>query len=213
MTAMQNGAPSIYRRGFMFVLSSPSGAGKTTLSRMLLELDKNIVMSVSATTRPMRPNEREAVDYYFIPHEEFRHKVQNHEFLEYAEVFGNMYGTPSQPVDRALDAGKDVLFDIDWQGTHQQDLASIFILPPSMEELEKRLRKRAEDSHEVIQQRMDKASDEISHWHAYDYVIVNYDLAESLKKIQAILEAERCKRTRQQGLYDFVENELLRQAF
>jgi guanylate kinase len=216
---MPEGAPKIYRRGFMFVLSSPSGAGKTTLSRMLLDLDRNLTMSVSATTRPMRPNEREGVDYYFIGKDIFQQKVAEKQFLEHAEVFGNMYGTPAQAVDDALSGGRDVLFDIDWQGTQQlkqtrpADLVSIFILPPSMKELEARLKKRAEDSAEVIAKRMDKASDEISHWNAYDYVIINYDLQESLRRIQAILEAERSRRTRQQGLYDFVENELLRQAF
>lgn len=216
---MPQGAPKIYRRGFMFVLSSPSGAGKTTLSRMLLELDKNLVMSVSATTRAMRPNEKEGTDYFFVNHDKFQQMVAAGEFLEHAEVFGNRYGTPAAPVDKALSAGTDVLFDIDWQGTQQlksrrpEDLVSIFILPPSMKELEARLRKRAEDSAEVIAGRMAKASDEISHWNAYDYVIVNYDLKESLGRIQSILEAERARRVRQQGLFDFVENELLKQVF
>lgn len=216
---MPEGAPKIYRRGFMFVLSSPSGAGKTTLSRMLLELDKNLEMSVSATTRSMRPNERDGVDYFFVDQPKFREMVEAREFLEYAEVFGNSYGTPLQPVDKALKSGTDVLFDIDWQGTMQlrerraEDLVSIFILPPSMKELEARLRKRAEDSAEVIAGRMAKASDEISHWNSYDYVIVNYDLKESLNRIQSILEAERARRVRQQGLFDFVENELLNRVF
>ncbi len=209
-------APKIYRRGFMFVLSSPSGAGKTTLSRRLLELDKNLMMSVSATTRAMRPNEKEGVDYYFVTKGKFRDMVARKDFLEHAEVFGNMYGTPADPVDSALDAGRDVLFDIDWQGTKQlretrpRDLVSIFILPPSMKELEARLRKRAEDSDEVIGVRMAQASDEISHWNTYDYVVINFDIEESLHRVQCILEAERVRRTRQHGLTDFVENKLLK---
>ncbi len=201
----------IRRSGFMFVLSSPSGAGKTTISRLLLDRDDNLVMSVSATTRPMRPNETDGVDYHFVSEEKFVAMVAHDEFLECAEVFGHQYGTPEKVVDEALAAGTDVLFDIDWQGTHQiekkrrRDLVSVFILPPSMKELESRLRKRAQDSDEVIRNRMSKASNEISNWFAYDYVIVNHDVEESLGKVLAILNAERQRRERQDGLGDFVK--------
>jgi len=200
------------RRGFMFVLSSPSGAGKTTLSRLLLEQDDNIEMSVSATTRKKRPNEKDGVDYYFVEKDDFQKMIDNDEFLEHAEVFDNFYGTPANKVNESLEKGIDVLFDIDWQGTKQlakkcrDDLVSIFILPPSMEELESRLRKRAQDSDDVIKSRMEKASNEISHWDAYDYVLINRDLEESQDKILAILKAERQKRIRQQELGDFVNN-------
>ncbi len=200
----------IDRRGFMFVLSSPSGAGKTTISRLLLEADDNLTMSISATTRPMRPKEIDGEDYYFIDKEKFSLMVAGGEFLECAEVFDHYYGTPEKKVNESLDAGIDVLFDIDWQGTqqvaknHRDDLVSIFILPPSMQELENRLRKRAQDSDEIIVSRMSKASNEISHWHAYDYVLVNNDVGDSLAKVKAILQAERQKRIRQDGLADFV---------
>jgi len=199
------------RRGFMFVLSSPSGAGKTTLSRMLLESDKNIVMSISATTRQKRPDEIEGKDYFFVSKERFDQMAENDEFLENAKVFDNSYGTPRKMVDDALDLGSDVLFDIDWQGTKQlakkrrDDLVSVFILPPSMKELENRLKNRAQDSEEVIKKRMAKANDEISHWDSYDYVVINSDLEDSLKKISAILQSERQKRIRQQGLAEFVK--------
>lgn len=193
------------------MLSSPSGAGKTTLSRLLLEKDLNLKMSVSVTTRNKRPNEVEGRDYYFVDEASFRRRIDRNEFLEYAEVFGRLYGTPAEVVERQLDAGVDVLFDIDWQGTEQittrcrGDVVSVFILPPSMAELEKRLRTRAQDDEETIRTRMSKASDEISHWHAYDYVMVNHDVEKSLQAIHAILQAERLRRVRQHGLEMFVD--------
>lgn len=202
----------IRRRGLMLVLSSPSGAGKTTISRRLLDRDGGITMSVSVTTRPMRPGEVPGVDYCFVDMPEFERMAKMGELLEYAEVFGNCYGTPKATVEQALAAGRDVLFDIDWQGTQQlaenarTDLVSVFILPPSGAELERRLHSRAQDSAEVIAQRMAKASDEISHWAEYDYVIVNHDLEESVASVQAILRAERLKRTRQIGLPKFVQS-------
>ena len=200
----------------MLVLSSPSGAGKTTISRLLLESDDNLTLSVSATTRSKRPKEQDEVDYYFLNKDTFEEKIQHGEFLEYAEVFGHYYGTPSESVEKELDEGVDVLFDIDWQGTHQlaakarNDLVSIFILPPSMQELERRLRSRGQDSDQVITQRMDKANHEISHWDSYDYVIINESLEDSLQKVSSILRSERLRRVRQHGLPDMV-NGLLRQ--
>jgi guanylate kinase len=194
----------------MLVLSSPSGAGKTTLSRKLLESDKNISLSVSATTRPMRPGEVHGKDYYFLSHEDFEMWLKQDRFLEHATVFGHRYGTPQVLVNGALAAGQDVLFDIDWQGTQQLekkmrcDLVSVFILPPSHEELERRLRNRAQDSAETVAGRMAKAMDEISHWEEYTYVIVNHSLEEALSQLQAILIAERLKRDRQTGIADFV---------
>ena len=201
----------ITRRGLMLVLSSPSGAGKTTISRRLLDRDPGITMSVSVTTRPMRPGEQPGVDYYFVDMPEFDRMAEEGELLEHARVFGNCYGTPRSTVEKALGAGRDVLFDIDWQGTQQlaanarADLVSIFVLPPSGEELERRLHTRAQDSAEVIAQRMAKASDEISHWAEYDYVIVNHDVDESVASVQAILRAERLRRNRQVGLPGFVQ--------
>jgi guanylate kinase len=201
---------NIARRGLMLVLSSPSGAGKTTLSRLLLESDGNISLSVSATTRPMRPGEVHGKDYHFISQEEFADWVAGGRFLEHATVFGNRYGTPSHLVNDALGGGRDVLFDIDWQGTQQlkekarDDLVSVFILPPSHDELERRLRTRAQDSDEVVAARMGKAADEISHWPEYDYVIVNTSVDKALGDIQAILNAERLRRTRQTGISEFV---------
>jgi guanylate kinase len=201
---------SIQRRGLMLVLSSPSGAGKTTISRLLLDQDPDITMSVSVTTRPPRPGEVEGKDYYFVDHARFDRMVEEGALLEHARVFGNMYGTPSQPVFAALEAGRDVLFDIDWQGTQQlsgkarTDVVRIFILPPSTEELEKRLRTRAQDSDEVVAARMAKASEEMSHWAEYDYVVVNVDVGESLAKVKAILAAERARRERQVGMAEFV---------
>ena len=195
----------------MLVLSSPSGAGKTTISRLLLPADDRIDLSVSATTRPKRPNEIDGVDYHFVDQETFDAMVAGGEFLEHAHVFGHSYGTPRAAVEEALEAGDDVLFDIDWQGTQQlaekaaKDLVRIFILPPSTEELERRLRKRAQDPEEVLQGRMAKAADEMSHWAEYDYIVVNHDVAESLAQVQAILAAERLKRERLVGLHDFVE--------
>jgi guanylate kinase len=204
---------AIQRRGLMLVLSSPSGAGKTTLSRQLLENDSQIELSVSYTTRPKRPSERDGTDYHFVDTVTFRGMVERNEFLEYAEVFGNYYGTPRQPVEAGLDGGLDILFDIDWQGTQQlrarekerADLVTIFILPPSTRELERRLITRAQDSKEVVAQRMAKAADEMSRWDAYDYVIINRDIATSLIQLKAILTAERLKQRRQVGLSGFVK--------
>jgi guanylate kinase len=201
----------IERRGLMLVLSSPSGAGKTTISRMLLEGDDNISLSVSVTTRPMRPGEVDGVDYFFIDPDEFGLMLNRQELLEHAKVFDHYYGTPKGAVEEALSAGKDVLFDIDWQGEQQlkqaalTDLASVFILPPSTEELARRLQNRASDPPDVVAARMAKAPDEISHWPEYDYIIVNYDIDDSVAKVRAILAAERLKRERQVGLTAFVK--------
>jgi guanylate kinase len=200
----------IKRRGLMLVLSSPSGAGKTTISRALLERDGNLSLSISATTRPMRPGEREGVHYHFVDQARFDRMVAEGALLEHAKVFGNSYGTPRAPVDEALAAGGDVLFDIDWQGTQQlaerarKDLVAVFILPPSTQELERRLHMRAQDSDAEVAKRMAKAADEMSHWAEYDYIIVNTDLEASVRRVQAILEAERLRRERQVGLHDFV---------
>jgi guanylate kinase len=200
----------IKRRGLMLVLSSPSGAGKTTLSRALLEGDANITLSVSATTRPKRPNETDGRDYHFVSPEKFAQMIAKDEFFEHATVFNNSYGTPKQPVLSALGRGRDVLFDIDWQGTQQmkerarEDLVSIFILPPSHDELERRLKTRAQDSDEVVAGRMAKAASEISHWPEYDYVIVNEDMSRALLQVKSILEAERARRTRLIGVGEFV---------
>ena len=202
---------TILRRGLMLVLSSPSGAGKTTICRHLLPADDQINLSISATTRPKRPNEIDGADYHFVDQETFDAMVAGDEFLEHANVFGHYYGTPRAAVEEALEAGDDVLFDIDWQGTQQlaekaaKDLVRIFILPPSTEELERRLRSRAQDPEDVLQGRMAKAADEMSHWAEYDYIIVNHDVAESLVQVQAILAAERLKRERRVGLHEFVE--------
>ncbi len=201
---------SIHRRGLMLVLSSPSGAGKTTLSRLLLDADPNISLSVSATTRPPRPGEVDGKDYSFVDRPTFDRMVEEDAFLEHAVVFDNCYGTPAAPVFEALDAGRDVLFDIDWQGTQQladkagDDLVRVFVLPPSVEALEQRLRKRAQDPEDVVRGRMAKASEEMSHFSEYEYVIVNDDLDKSHRQIVSILEAERTKRTRQTGLVEFV---------
>ena len=201
---------NISRRGLMLVLSSPSGAGKTTLSRRLLENDRNISLSVSATTRAMRPGEVHGKDYHFLKMEEFEAWLAEGKFLEHAMVFGNRYGTPSHLVTDELGAGRDVLFDIDWQGTQQlkekmrDDLVSIFILPPSHDELERRLKTRAQDSAEIVAGRMAKAADEISHWPEYDYVVVNSDVEKALADIQAVLNAERLRRSRQTGISEFV---------
>jgi guanylate kinase len=206
-----NGASAIQRRGLMLVLSSPSGAGKTTLSRQLLDNDKQIQLSVSFTTRQKRPGERDGVDYRFVDTATFRGMIERKQFLEYAEVFGNYYGTPRGPVDDALNAGKDMLFDIDWQGTQQlrdkgrADLVTVFILPPSTRDLEKRLLTRAQDPKEIVAQRMAKAADEMSHWAEYDYVVVNSDIGTSLTNLKAILTAERLKRERQVGMSGFVK--------
>jgi guanylate kinase len=200
----------VERRGLMLVLSSPSGAGKTSISRELLSRDKNLFMSVSATTRPKRPGEVEGKDYYFVPAEGFEGMVTRGEFLEHATVFGNRYGTPIAPVEKALAEGHDVLFDIDWQGTQQiasklpDDLVTVFILPPSTKDLEQRLTTRAQDPPDVVAQRMAKAADEMSHWDAYDYIIINRDLAQSVGEVQAVLAAERLSRRRLIGVSEFV---------
>jgi len=206
-----NGMSAIQRRGLMLVLSSPSGAGKTTLSRQLLDNDSQIHLSVSCTTRQKRPGERDGVDYRFVDTATFRGMIERKQFLEYAEVFGNYYGTPRAPVEAALNAGRDMLFDIDWQGTQQlkdkgrADLVTVFILPPSTRDLEKRLLTRAQDPKEIVAQRMAKAADEMSHWAEYDYVVVNSDIGTSLTNLKAILTAERLKRERQVGMSNFVK--------
>ena len=203
--------PVISRRGLMLVLSSPSGAGKTTISRSLLKRDPNLVLSVSVTTRPQRRGEVPGVDYDFTDTASFQRMIAQRELLEYAQVFGNFYGTPRRPVEAALSAGKDMLFDIDWQGTQQlaasarDDLVSVFVLPPSTAELERRLKERAQDPPDVVAARMAKAADEMSHWAEYDYVVVNEDLAASVTSVERILGAERLKRHRQTGLVDFVK--------
>ncbi|MDF1793444.1 MAG: guanylate kinase [Thalassobaculaceae bacterium] len=200
----------ITRRGLMLVLSSPSGAGKTSISRKLLETEDDLSLSISVTTRPRRPGEVEGQDYLFVDATEFQLMVNRRQLLEHAKVFGNYYGTPRGPVEAALAAGQDVLFDIDWQGTQQleanasRDLVSVFILPPSTRELERRLRTRAQDSDEVVAQRMAKAADEISHYPEYQYILLNDDMASSVARVRAILHAERIKRERLVGLPDFV---------
>ncbi len=201
---------TIERRGLMLVLSSPSGAGKTTLSRLLLNADRGVELSVSVTTRPRRRGEIDGRDYHFIGRTHFQTMAKTRRLLEWAEVFGHWYGTPRRPVEKALRSGRDVLFDIDWQGTQQlrekarDDLVSVFILPPSVRELERRLRRRAQDSKETIGSRMAKAAGEMSHWPEYDYVIVNRDIEVAFAEVMAILAAERRKRERQVGLSDFV---------
>ena len=200
----------IARRGLMLVLSSPSGAGKTTLSRLLLGADRNVDLSISVTTRPKRRGEINGRDYHFIDRARFDDMVAGGELLEWAEVFEHRYGTPRRPVIKALQAGRDVLFDIDWQGTQQlrekarTDLVSVFVLPPTTKELERRLKQRAQDSKSVIGSRMAKAAGEMSHWPEYDYVIVNRDKRQAFAELRAILAAERLKRERQIGLSDFV---------
>ena len=202
---------NIARRGLMLVLSSPSGAGKTTISRLLLEKETNISMSVSATTRPKRPGEVEGRDYYFIDPTEFNLMVNRRELLEHAKVFGHYYGTPRAPVKNALEAGSDVIFDIDWQGAQQltekarHDIVSVFILPPSTEELDRRLYQRAQDSAGVVAARMAKAPDEMSHWAEYDFIVINQDVENSVSQVQAILAAERLRRHRQIGLSELVK--------
>ena len=201
---------AIARRGLMLVLSSPSGAGKTTLSRKLLEADPGVELSVSVTTRKQRPGEVDGHDYHFIDAARFEAMVKQGELLESAQVFGNRYGTPRAPVEAALANGHDVLFDVDWQGTQQlrgkakHDLVSIFVLPPSISALEQRLRRRAQDPDDVIRARMATAANEMSHWDAYDYVVINTDIDRAFNEVQTILAAERLKRGRQTGLSDFV---------
>ncbi|UPK39727.1 guanylate kinase [Bradyrhizobium sp. 186] len=210
MTTSGHGTDGVERRGLMFVLSSPSGAGKTTLSRMLIAETPGLQMSVSATTRPMRPGEVDGKDYFFVDQNRFETMVTNGELLEWANVFGNRYGTPRGPVDAALAAGNDVLFDIDWQGTQQlrdrsgKDVVSVFILPPSVAALEQRLHTRAQDSDEVIRGRMKKAGDEMSHFDAYDYIVVNDNIGIAFEAVRSILRAEQLKRERQVGLEGFV---------
>ncbi len=198
------------RRGLLLILSSPSGAGKSTLSRMLMDWDPTMRFSVSATTRPPRPGEEDGREYFFRSRQDFEAMVQSGEMLEHAEVFGNLYGSPRAPVLVAMEAGTDTVFDIDWQGGQQikqamrGDVVSIFILPPSIAELDRRLRDRAQDSDEVIAGRMAKSRDEISHWAEYDYVLVNDDLAQTFARLQTILSAERLRRDRQPQLSAFV---------
>ena len=200
----------ILRRGLMLVFSSPSGAGKSTISKAILGIHENLAMSISATTRPIRPGEVDGKDYIFIDQAKFDQMVERRELLEYATVFGNSYGTPRAPVEEAVSHGHDVMFDVDWQGTQQlkqnarEDLVSIFILPPTIVELERRLYARAQDTAEVVKGRMAKATSEMSHWAEYDYVIINHDLDESVKQVEAILAAERLRRDRRIGLGEFV---------
>src|SRR6202795_796921 len=216
MTADGQGFDGVERAGLWFVLSSPSGAGKTTLSRLLIERMPGLTMSVSATTRSMRPGAVDGRDYHFIDGARFERMAKQRELLEWATVFDNRYGTPRAPVEAALSAGRDVLFDIDWQGTQQlrekarADVVSVFILPPSAAALEKRLHTRAQDSDEVIRGRMSRATHELSHWAEYDYIVINHDIDEAFAEVQSILKAERLKRERRSGLTTFVR-ELQRQ--
>lgn len=202
---------SVLRRGLMFVLSSPSGAGKSTLARQLMERNSDIVLSVSATTRPPRPGEMDGREYHFVDHDRFEAMMGEGALLEWARVFDNYYGTPRAPVEAALGAGKDVLFDVDWQGARAlrgaapEDIVSVFILPPDMTELERRLHTRAQDSEAIIARRMAKSADEIRHWDEYDYVLVNRDLAASAEELQRILNVERSRRARQSWLSGFVD--------
>lgn len=200
------------RRGLLIVLSSPSGAGKSTISRMLLEADPGVTMSISATTRPKRPGETDDVDYHFVDDQKFDRMISDDEFIEWAPVFDYRYGTPVAPIKAAMKQGRDVLFDIDWQGTQQlhaemgEDLVRVFILPPSMAELERRLHARGTDSDEIIAGRMRRAADEISHWAEYDYVLINESMEKCLAEVRAVIAAERLKRWRQGGLVAFVRD-------
>lgn len=203
---------NIQRRGLLFVLSSPSGAGKTSISRALLQDDDNIKISISVTTRPQRPGEVDGVDYRFISQDSFVQMVQNDDLLEHAKVFDNYYGTPKSPVQHALQNGQDVLFDIDWQGGQQltdkmpNDIVKVFVLPPNKQELANRLKTRAQDTAEVIKNRMAKSSDEMSHFPEYDWVIINQDLPTAIKQAKSILQSERLRRVRQVGLSEFVKS-------
>ena len=205
-----HGFDGVERRGLMFVLSSPSGAGKTTLSRLLIDRVPGLTMSVSATTRPMRPGEVDGRDYWFVDPSRFELMVRADELLEWANVFDHRYGTPRAPVEAALSAGQDMLFDIDWQGTQQlrekagEDVVSVFILPPSAADLEQRLHSRAQDTDEVIRGRMSRASHEMSHWAEYDYIVINHDIDSAFAEVQSVLKAERLKRKRRIGLTTFV---------
>jgi guanylate kinase len=216
MTAHDRGFDGVERRGLMFVLSSPSGAGKTTLSRLLIERVKGLSLSVSATTRPMRPGEVDGRDYEFVDDATFAAMVKHNDLLEWAVVFDNRYGTPRAPVYAALASGRDVLFDIDWQGTQQlremarADVVSVFILPPSAADLEQRLHTRAQDADNIIRERMGRAAYELSHWAEYDYIVINRNIDEAFAEVQSILKAERLKRERRTGLTAFVR-ELQRQ--
>ena len=205
------GSHTFDRRGIMFVLSSPSGAGKSTLTRLLLEGDRDIKLSISVTTRPRRQSELEGVHYHFVSERQFIAMRDRGDLLEWAEVHGNYYGTPRDPVDAALEDGRDTLFDIDWQGTRQlyenrrEDVVSVFILPPSMTELRSRLERRAEDAPEVIAKRLLNAKEEMAHWNEYDYVLVNDDLQAAFARVQAILAVERLRRTRRETMSSFVD--------
>ena len=209
MTNDSAALPELEREGVLFVISSPSGAGKSTLSRMLLAANHGIEMSISVTTRPIRPGEVDGRDYHFVDSDRFEAMVADNLFLEWAQVFGNRYGTLKAPVDALLARGRDVLFDIDWQGAQQlhqragSHLVQLFILPPSLGALEQRLRSRATDSDDVIRGRMDRARNEISHWDSYDYVVINDDVDRCFAKVTTILAAERLKRKRQTGLIEF----------
>ncbi len=199
------------RRGLMLVVSSPSGAGKTSISRGLLARDEEITMSVSVTTRPPRPGERDGIDYHFVDEATFARMVERGEFLEHAVVYGHRYGTPREPVERALAEGRDVLFDIDWQGAQQlreaaaDDMVGVFILPPSLDELERRLRRRAQDPEETVRYRLSQVAADVTHWAEYDYVLINRELGTSIDALESILIAERLRRRRQPGLGAFVE--------
>ena len=201
---------SIKRSGIMLIISSPSGAGKTTLARKLLEQDQDIKLSLSVTTRKPREIEKNNHDYIFIDEKKFQNMVENNEFLEFAKVFGNNYGTPKKPVEKRIQNGKDILFDIDWQGTQAlrelepKHVVSVFILPPNTKELEKRLHSRGQDTQAEVQRRMNEANSEITHWAEYDYIIINHDIEKTLEKLKSILMSERLKRVRQVGLSDFV---------
>jgi guanylate kinase len=200
----------IARRGLMLVISSPSGAGKSTIARNVLEADRHMSLSVSVTTRARRPSEIEDVHYHFVSHKEFERLKSSDSLLEWAEVHGNFYGTPREPVETAMSEGRDMLFDIDWQGAQQlqdkmpADVVSIFILPPTMQELQSRLNRRAEDSPEVIATRLKNAREEIAHWREYDYGVINDDLDRAFASVRAIVEAERLRRDRRHGMFEFV---------